>query len=289
MNTQPTEAEPRIAPARRMLVLQGGRFLVLPAWRRRLGELGIDGGRGWIGLSRGELVSRSPATSCFRVPLEEGESLYFKRYVYTPRHLLEFWLRPSKAVVEAFGFVRLRALGIPTLEVLALGEVRWAGMLRAACVVTRGISDTSTLADFARERWYFMSPAERRRVYRQIAGRLVEQLRRAHGAKFFHHDLKWRNILIRRDEDGYTPVWIDCPRAHSARLRCRRAAVVDLSGLARLAISYLSLYDRYRFLRAYLGPNADREAVKRLFRQVQAHLDRRPPKPLPLPPRNRGE
>ena len=55
----------------------------------------------------------------------------------------------------------------------------------------------------------------------------------------------------------------------------------------RLALGYLSLYDRYRFLRGYLGREAEPFQVKRLFRQVQAHLERRPPRPLQLPPRDR--
>ena len=270
-----------------MLVFHGQRLQVVSAWRERLGALGIAADSGWMALSRGELVSRSPSTRCYRIPLGDGENVYFKRYVYAPRKLLEFWLRPSKAVVEAFGFARLRALGIPSLEVLALGEVRRFGMLRAACVVTRGVPHSRTLEQFAREQWYPLPEPERSRVYREIAARLLEQVRRAHRAGFFHHDLKWRNILIQRGDCGYTPVWIDCPRAFQRRRRLRRGAVVDLSGLARLALSYLTLYERYRFLRGYLGPGAAPGQVKRLFRQVQAHLERRPPKPLQLPPGGR--
>mgnify|MGYP000494157735 CR=1 FL=1 len=71
------------------------------------------------------------------------------------------------------------------------------------------------------------------------------------------------------------------------RFRRRRGVVVDLSCLARLALGYLSLYDRYRFVRGYLGPGADPVQVKRLFRQVQAHLERRPPRPLQLPASDR--
>jgi hypothetical protein len=270
-----------------MLVFQGRRLRVLMAWRERLRDLGIGEDLGWITLSRGELVSRSPSTRCFRIPVGAGDSVYFKRYVYAPRKLMEFWMRPSKAVVEAFGFGRLRDLGIPSLEVLALGEVRSFGVLRAACVVTRGIPRSRTLEQFAREHWYWLPEAERRRVYGEISGRLLEQLRRAHRAGFFHHDLKWRNILIHEDEQGFTPVWIDCPRAFERRLWRNRGVVVDLSCLARLAVGYLSLYDRYRFLRGYLGPDAEPGRVKRLFRQVQAHLERRPPRPLKLPPRGR--
>ena len=263
---------------RRIQVFHGRSFHVLPEWRERLAEIGIAEGTDWPRLAVGRLVSRSPSTRCFEIPLEAGGKVFFKRYVYPPRKWLEFWLRPSKAAVEAFGYARLRQLGVPTLETLALGEVRSFGMLKGTFLVTRGVPNTTDMEAFARDFWRPMEARARRRVYEEISTKLLQQVRRAHGADFFHHDLKWRNILIRQDTDSYTPLWIDCPRARYQHLRRRRGVMVDLSGLARLALSYCSLYDRYRFLRRYLGPDADRRETKRLFRRIQAHLARRPPK-----------
>lgn len=272
---------------RRVQLLHGRLFRVLPEWQSRLAALGIAQDQDWMNLSVGALVSRSPSTRCFRIALQGGESVYFKRYVYAPRKLLEFWLRPSKATVEAFGFTRLHRLGIPTLEVLAFGEVRFFGMLRGAFLVTRGIPHSQGMDRFAEKVWHRMSASERDRVYEELSGKLVEQVRRAHAARFFHHDLKWRNILIQSDEQGgYTPIWIDCPRARIQRLRWRRGVMVDLSGLGRLALSYCTLRQRYGFLRRYLGIEAHKEEVKRLYRRIQAHQARRPVRLLSPTPRN---
>jgi hypothetical protein len=271
---------------RRLQVLHGRRFQAHPVWRERLAALGIADDLEWLTLNRGELVSGSNVTRCFRIRLSDGETLYFKRYVYPLRKLLEFWLRPSKAAVEAFGFAQLSRIGIPTLDTLALGELRFLGMLRAACVVTRGIPESQGLDRFAREVWFPMKEPGRTRVCREISDRLAEQLRRAHAARFFHHDLKWRNILIQSDGEGsYTPIWIDCPRADIHRLRWRRGITVDLSGLGRLALSYCNQYGRYRFLRSYLGTQATRQEVKRLYHRVRAHQARRPVTLLQLPGR----
>lgn len=260
---------------------------MLQEWRSRLAALGIAENGSWMGLSLGELVSRSPSTRCFRIALPDGESLYFKRYVYAPRKLLEFWLRPSKAAVEAFGFNRLQRLGIPSLEVLAFGELRFLGMLRGAFLVTRGVPHSQSMDSFAENVWHPMPPSERKRVYGEISGKLVEQVRRAHQGRFFHHDLKWRNILIQTDQQGsHTPIWIDCPRARVQRLRWRRGVMVDLSGLGRLALSYCTLRQRYGFVRRYLGEEADKEDAKRLYRRIQAHQARRPVTVLRLPQRN---
>jgi len=271
---------------RRVQVWHGQRFRTSSEWRERLAALGIAEDQDWMALAKGELASSSRVTRCFRMHLPDGESLYFKRYVYPPAKLLEFWLRPSKAVVEVFGLAQLRRLGIPTLEAVALGEVRFLGMLRGACLVTRGISNSCGLDIFAREIWDPMAEPERSRVLREISGKLAEQLRQAHRVRFFHHDLKWRNILIQPDgQGGYTPIWIDCPRADFRRLRWRRGVMVDLSGLGRLALSYCSLHARYRFLRSYLGNQATKGEVKRLYRRIQAHQARRPVTPVQLPPR----
>ncbi len=83
-------------------------------------------------------------------------------------------------------------------------------------------------------------------------------------------------------EGGYRTVWIDCPRAAFMHLRPRRGALVDLGGLSRLALSYLSVYERARWLRDYLGRERETHAVKRLYRRVQAYVDRRPPRILEL-------
>lgn len=263
--------------ARSVQVFQGTRLLTQPDWEAPLARAGIRSDGGWIDLEAGELVSRSPSTRCFRLTLDSGEVVYFKRYRYVMKKWLEFWLRPGKAAVEVFGYARLASLGIPTLDVVAFGEQRLFGMLKAAFLVTRAVPDSLDLARFAQEVWRPLPPPERRRLYQEISGQLLLQLQRAHGAGFFHHDLKWRNILIQQQEDRLVPVWIDCPRAEKRHLFRRRGVVVDLSGLARLALSYCSLRERYRFVRDYLGPEAERGATKALFRAVKAHLDRRPP------------
>ena len=81
-------------------------------------------------------------------------------------------------------------------------------------------------------------------------------------------------------------MWIDAPRADIKRLRRKRGIMVDLSGLARMAVSMLSVYARMRFICQYLGRERKPGDAKNLFQQVARHLSRRPPKPLRLPERN---
>lgn len=271
--------------ARRVQVFHGQRFLVDPRWAQRLADAGIAADGDWARVVGDKLVSTSPATKCYRMTLAGGETVYFKRYVYPLKFWLEFWLRPGKCTVEAWAYGRLHELGIPSLEVVAFGERRILGMLIATCIVTREVPDSQELGHFALDTWYQLPGLERRRVYQQLADQMLAQLRTARRGRFFHHDLKWRNILVRREGDDYSLVWIDAPRASRMHFRQRRGVVVDLSGLARIAVGLLSKYDRMRFVCRYLGKRRQPGDAKRLYREVARHLGRRPPRPLELPPR----
>ena len=271
--------------SRRLQIFHGEYFTADEAWRPALEAAGIKAGRKWMAAVGDQLVSYSPATRCFRHRLNDQRSVYFKRYVYKKNHWLEFWMRSGKAGVEVFAYQQLAKLGIPTLDPVAYGEYRRFGMLLGTFIVTVEVPDAVELRTFAVDSWYLMPEPQRSEVYREITRKLVKQLRSAHAASFFHHDLKWRNILIQKNESGYTPVWIDAPRADIKRLRRKRGIMVDLSGLARMAVSMLSVYARMRFICQYLGRERQPGEAKRLFLQVAAHLSRRPPKPVQLPAR----
>lgn len=269
-----------ITLVRMVQVFHGWRFRVEPAWKERLAAIGIAEDKDWTRVIGDRLMSSSPATKCYRTTLPDGGTVFFKRYVYPKKFWLEFWMRPGKAAVETWAYRHLHALGIPTLEVVAFGERRILGMLIATFLVTREVPETQTLIAFATGTWSGMPGSERRRVYHEIAGQLVAQLRTAHRGRFFHHDLKWRNILVRRDGERYMPVWIDAPRASRMPLRRGRGVMVDLSGLARPAIFLLSKFDRMRFIWRYLEGKRRPGDAKRLYRKVARHLERRPPPPL---------
>jgi hypothetical protein len=268
-----------------MQIFHGRRFLIEPGCEPQLGEMGINAGMDWVNFASGQLVSDSPTTRCRRISAADGGAFYFKRYHFPFQRGIQFWMRPGKAAVEVWAYRQLAALGIPTLEVVAFGEERALGVLKSNFLVTRAVPDSQDLYRFAMDAWYPMPEPMRRQVYREVSNQLVGQVRRAHKGRLFHHDLKWRNILVQKQGDHYATVWIDAPRASRMQFRGRRGAIVDLAGLARIAVSLLSVYDRMRFVCRCLGKGRKPGDAKRLYRQVAANLGRRPPRPIPLPPR----
>jgi tRNA A-37 threonylcarbamoyl transferase component Bud32 len=268
---------------RKVHVVSGEVFRVDQTWSVRLAGLGISADSEWTAVVGDELVSVSPSIKCYRCDMADSGPVYFKRYVYPKKYWHEFWMRPAKPAVEFWAYSRLQELGIPTLEVIAFAERRRLGIMLAGCIVTKGIPDTLDLDDFARTVWCHWPRARRLETARSLARTLLAQGRHAHRNGFFHHDLKWRNILVNRAGDPDSLVWIDAPRASRMHFRERRGVVTDLSGLARMAISLFSRCELMRFIHTYLGEEGGSVEAKRLFRQVQRHLSRRMPRPVELP------
>ena len=234
----------------------------------------------WCRFRTAQQVSESTITNAFRVESDHnGAALYFKRYVYR-RAQWRYLLRSSRAVCEAAGLSAMRSAGVPSAELVAVGEWRRLGLLKAAFLVTREVPGTLDLREFAVHRLPELSPADVRRARRDLGTQVVDQVRTLHRAGLVHRDLKWRNILVRRDGNRWRCWFIDCPRfARRRRLR-RRDRVLDISALARGAVLYLPAAARLRLLLRYTG--RDRCEARRILRSVDAHLARRPPQHRPV-------
>jgi len=267
--------------SRGMLTVHGSAGLVDSDWAEKLAPLTLNDPSGWSRFSDGEVASASKSTNSFKVTLAAGEQVYFKRYVYFSRRFRSFFL-PSKTVVEGWGLTQMAKVGCRTPELLAIGEKRVLGNIRAAYLVSRAIDNTVSLSVLAEQlrglreqnlqqwSWWVKS----------ISIDLIPQLQAMHGAGLFHYDLKWRNLLVEQRPSGCRVHFIDCPRARRHRWRHFRGQVVDLSALSRLAIVHLSSFQRLRFFSLYLGSEYDRVYARKLLRAVNAHLSRRPPRGL---------
>jgi tRNA A-37 threonylcarbamoyl transferase component Bud32 len=266
-------------------VLQGTRVWYLPGWQEALAELGLADMANWRVPVDVPAVSKSKhVIACYRIMLANGKVVYYKRYDYRTRWkaALRFWFRPSKAAVEKWGYRRYQACGVDVPRTVAFGESRQLGLLRVAFIITEEVPDAISLDTFVAAGLPGIDANERVGKMSAFAGRLVNSIRKAHSACLFHYDLKWRNILVQSRDGEYYPVIIDCPRAFVSCLRRRYGVAADLSALARLAVSYLTLQQRYHFLVACLGDAADAGCRKDWYRRVQQRLDKRPPETISL-------
>ncbi|WDE95691.1 lipopolysaccharide kinase InaA family protein [Lentisphaera profundi] len=254
------------------------------SWLPTLTELGITPTDPWTTIHPGISVSRSKRVNCFLIEDNHKKSFY-KTYQLHDK-FWEFFFRPSKCLTEVRNYETMKKIGIPCPTVLAYGERRSFGSLHENFIVTDAITDAQDLSNFAEEWFLIKCSTEKNRIYQELSQKVLKQTKLAHRNNFFHFDLHWRNILIKKDLSGnWQSFWIDSPRGCKIKFDRRRGYLVDLSCLARFAVYYLTRTQRYRFICDYLdlpgGPK-----VKALFRAVDARLARRPP-PIPRKIRER--
>ncbi|MFT0213460.1 lipopolysaccharide kinase InaA family protein [Pseudomonas sp. F1_0610] len=173
---------------------------------------------------------------------------YVKRYRNHNAHLGWRALLPKPRIKNEWqNLRRFSKWGIPTAEVVAFGlERRGMSFVRGA-VVTKGIANTQDLADLANSKDARLnSPQWVELISQQVA----DITRRLHSHNFSHNDLKWRNILVDKDNKVYL---IDCPTGmfwYGPFLQHR--IIKDLACLDKVAKMVLSNTQRLRFYLAYV-------------------------------------
>lgn len=121
-------------------------------------------------------------------------------------------LAGSAAFREALRLVHLRASGVPTLELVAVGQPRGCWFPAESCLITRGLKGAVSLSEFlpALDRpWQAPPEVPDRGQLIAVLGELVGQL---HGSGFLHGDLHAANILVRREPEGWKAWLIDLAR-----------------------------------------------------------------------------
>ena len=267
-----------IPHTRAMHVFHGERIWIDPQWQERLAGIGLGRGKDWTRLASKDAVSASyHTTGNFRFTLSDGQAVYFKRYVYR-KFRWKYWLQAAKAAVEAAGFRDLSKLGIDTIQVLAYGEKRRLGLLRASFIVTLEIPDTVELGQYLARQWLDFPYAKKHRILARLQTTLVQQLQTAHRAGFFHRDLKLRNILLLQNKESPALIWIDCPRSRWLSANHNHAIASEFASMARVAVRVLTPGQRLRFVLAYC--NGERSEARTLYRDVAARLDKNPARPF---------
>ncbi|MBI3849506.1 MAG: hypothetical protein HY298_04330 [Verrucomicrobia bacterium] len=215
--------------------------------------------------------------------LADGSSLqvFYKQYEFAGPSWRYLW-RSSKARCEFENYKAFEQLGIPCAERIACGEQRdGLGRLRRAFIVTKALSNSGNLVEFMRKHCPTRTTVEFRNIRAHLLTQLATLTRRMHSARFFHHDLVWRNVLVEFAPPNGPKLWfIDCPRGQFDRwspLRGRRQ-LKDLALLDKSAMEFCTLGERLEFLKLYLAKTKVDTAVKQLAHKVFAYGKQRWPK-----------
>ena len=220
------------------------------------------------------------------LPNPDGEDVpvYFKLYGYRRfRRYMSRTLKGSRSKGEFRNLRFFRELGIPACEPLVQGEYRNAlGLVMNCMIITREIVGTERLDRFIPKLEAGPDSEEMKcGIRRQIIESLAKNVAKMHARGFYHEDMKWRNVLVRRVGDGGTEVetfWIDCPNGYFDRtggLRRKHGVVKDVATLDHVAWKTCTDEERRYFLSCYLGAPEESEEVQRFGDEVVAYRKRR--------------
>jgi tRNA A-37 threonylcarbamoyl transferase component Bud32 len=136
--------------------------------------------------------------------LDRPEGAYFvkvRRTKTCKRRLRSLW-KPSAMRQEWRRTWRLRQRDIPTVEPVAVGERRRAGMLIENVFVSRWVPDAVTLREHLASSAQALSPEAFLAHARQLTRALGRLFGRLHAAGAIHRQYHDRNVMVREADDG---------------------------------------------------------------------------------------
>lgn len=212
-----------------------------------------------------------PETRRFRFPGEkESGDFYLKMYSGT-----RFWGRVKDLFRDSKAFRALKmgralsSLGFHVPLTVVAGEERRFRFLKRAFLLTIGIGGSS-LPVFLHEYGALPSDPDLLKRKREHLRQLAQEIRRLHGYGFVHGDLIPNNILVRAEGEGVAFFYIDNDRTRRYRGWCpailRKRNLIQLN---RFVLHGISLQDRMRFLRGYLGQPSWGRRERRLIRWLE--------------------
>ena len=225
-----------------------------------------------LSLVEQQCISKHPQTLKLRYPDREGGDCLFLKIFHRARRLRLFKdvFRQSKAVRSLRQGLALTEAGFNVPTTVAAGELRSFALLERAFFLTLAV-DAQPAPQFLRDRQRVkagnISLIDKRGALRQLA----EQIRRLHRLGFVHGDLVPTNILVSDVEGGgFRFVLIDNDRTR--RYPCWVPQSLwkrNLVQLNRFPLPGISLQDRMRFFRAYVGGGSRKRQTRLLLRWLE--------------------
>jgi Lipopolysaccharide kinase (Kdo/WaaP) family len=203
---------------------------------------------------------------------------YYLKIYSPPRGAarLKDLLRNSKALRALKQTEALSRFGFQAPPVVAAGEERAGRTLLSAFLLTRQIA-AQPLKQVLRERFVPPLDSSAVRRKRQWIAQLAREVRRMHRNGFVHGDLVASNVFVGFDAAGDAIIYLmdhdrtrRYPRGMPHRLWRR-----NLVQLNRIVLPGVSLQDRMRFARAYLGKDRWGKTERRLIRWLERRTRRR--------------
>lgn len=226
-------------------------------------------------------IEQQPMTNRIQVkplrypPGQNGEEFFLKIYRPKPLEMLKDLFRDSKAFRALKSGEALSKVGFHVPLTVAAGEERHLGFLKKAFLLTLKV-ETFPLRLFLQRNYSATPDPPALRKKREYLRCLASEIRRLHRYGFVHGDLVPSNILVRSGAERIDFFYLDNDRTrHYPTWLPHTLWKRNLVQLNRFVLPGISLQDRMRFLKVYLGERPWKEGDRRLMRWLEKKTRKR--------------
>jgi hypothetical protein len=224
-----------------------------------------------------EVPTHHPQIKRIYLPPDGGDRVFYLKIYYPsgPQGMIKDLFRSSKAIRALKQGEALVKNGFHAPLAAAAGEERKLRFVRKAFLLTTGIEGTS-LRLFLKERCSYPLDSTLLKQKRKSLEQLALEIRRLHQCGFVHGELTPSNIMLQRREKEITFFFMDNDRTKRYPRWCPHVFWKrNLLQLNRFVLSHISLQDRVRFLRSYLGVGVWGRKERQLARWLEQNTRRR--------------
>ena len=201
---------------------------------------------------------------------QEDETYLIKRY--ETRHLLghlKTLTTPSKALQELKAAQGIDQRGVPTPVPVAVGEkLNWR-MVKESYVVFKELKQCHALNSYFLQEYPAEKSSQKLSEKRKVITTLGTLAEKAHREGIFQSDFSLNNFLLTRGAQGSIKIYLsDFEKITLKKSLSSRQQITCLAKLNRVGRE-ISLSDRLRFLKSYVGQRASAHHLVSLARMIQ--------------------
>jgi tRNA A-37 threonylcarbamoyl transferase component Bud32 len=245
-------------------VKNGTQWTIRKGYESILDKINLDNFRSILNGKPYKLIKETKVRSVISIPgsdiSDDGIYIkYFKRKGYSD--YVKYLFTPTRTRTEWKVANRLLSKGINTALPLAIAEKRSWSLLDSSMLITKAVSRSEPLMEFCQTTFNGILSGEKLFEKKKLLNNLAGFIRNIHEKGFFHSDLHAGNILIKFNNDYFSPVkdysfyLMDLHRVKILKGLSSRKRLHNLAQIFNSLSSILTKSDRLSFVKSY-GINA---------------------------------